>query len=90
MRELVGRAPRQALGERMRADPARERFEVFEAVASYLRLRARARTAPLLLVFDDLHMADGAAPRVVEGDREITAARISQRVRPRCPSVPPQ
>ncbi len=58
VQEFVGRAPRQAPGEGMRADPTRERFELFEAVASHLR--ARARAAPLLLIFDDLHMADGA------------------------------
>ena len=76
VRELVGRAPRQAPGEGTRADPARERFEVFEAVASYLR--ARARAAPLLLVFDDLHMADGATLELLSFvARGLRAARIA-------------
>src|SRR5205823_1676442 len=43
-------------GEGTRADPARERFELFEGVTAFLR--AAAQRAPLLLVFDDLHIAD--------------------------------
>ncbi len=74
--ELLGRGARHAPGEGTRADPARERFEVFEAVGSYLR--ARARTAPLLLVFDDLHMADGATLELLSFvARGLRAARIA-------------
>ncbi len=74
--ELLGRVARQAPGEGTRADPARERFEVFEAVGSFLR--ARARAAPLLLVFDDLHMADGATLELLSFvARGLRASRIA-------------
>ncbi|HYU16397.1 MAG TPA: BREX system ATP-binding domain-containing protein [Candidatus Acidoferrum sp.] len=43
-------------GEAARTDPGRERLDLFESVASFLR--QRAQVIPLLLVFDDLHMAD--------------------------------
>lgn len=43
-------------GESARADPARERFAIFDRVGTFLR--ERSREAPLLLVFDDLHAAD--------------------------------
>jgi len=43
-------------GESASADPARERFAIFDRVASFLR--EQSRKAPLLLVFDDLHAAD--------------------------------
>jgi tetratricopeptide (TPR) repeat protein len=56
---LLGRDRRTPVGDGARADPARERFELFEAVASYVR--ARARVDPLLLVLDDLHAADVAS-----------------------------
>ena len=46
-------------GDQTRADPARERFELFESVSFVLR--ERAKTAPLLLVLDDLHAADLAS-----------------------------
>ena len=45
--------------EGMHLDPARERFELFQSVASFLR--ERAKPTPLLIVFDDLHMADIAS-----------------------------
>jgi len=56
LHELLDRSPSPASAERMRADPARERFELFEAVGAFLR--ARSRAAPLLVVLDDLHAAD--------------------------------
>jgi tetratricopeptide (TPR) repeat protein len=43
-----------ARGESASADPARERFVIFDRVLAFLR----SRTSPLLLVFDDLHAAD--------------------------------
>ena len=74
--ELLGRVARPALGEGTRADPARERFEVFEAVGSFLR--ACARGGPLLLVFDDLHMADGATLELLSFvARGLRASRIA-------------
>ncbi|HKP61138.1 MAG TPA: AAA family ATPase [Polyangiales bacterium] len=38
------------------ADPAQDRFRLFEAVASFLALAARDR--PLVVLLDDLHVAD--------------------------------
>ncbi|HLK40565.1 MAG TPA: AAA family ATPase [Polyangiaceae bacterium] len=55
---LLDRVAAAPHGEGTRADPARERFELFEGVSSFLR--GAARRAPLLLVFDDLHAADVA------------------------------
>jgi tetratricopeptide (TPR) repeat protein len=60
MRTLLDGASRaHALGDGTSADPARERFELFDAVSSWLRASSR-RTA-LLLIFDDLHTADVAS-----------------------------
>ncbi len=56
---LVQRVASATRGDGTRADPARERFELFEAVTAFLR--AAARRAPLLLVMDDLHAADVAS-----------------------------
>jgi tetratricopeptide (TPR) repeat protein len=56
VRALLDGGERSASGEGTRADPARERFELFEGVSTFLR--ACAKTTPLLLVFDDLHTAD--------------------------------
>jgi tetratricopeptide (TPR) repeat protein len=56
---LLERAPRAPRGDGTRADPARERFELFEAVGSFLR--SSAKRTPLLLIFDDLHAADAAS-----------------------------
>jgi tetratricopeptide (TPR) repeat protein len=56
VRALLDRTGAVALGDGTRADPARERFELFDALTSFLR--ACARRAPLLLVLDDLHVAD--------------------------------
>jgi tetratricopeptide (TPR) repeat protein len=53
---LLGSSADPVPGEGMRADPARERFELFEGVSSFVR--AYGRREPLLLVFDDLHIAD--------------------------------
>jgi hypothetical protein len=53
---LLDRATPIAAADGARADAARERFELFEAVAAFLR--GCARGAPLLLAFDDLHAAD--------------------------------
>lgn len=38
------------------ADPAQDRFQLFEAVAAFLALAARER--PLVVLFDDVHVAD--------------------------------
>src|SRR5687768_410853 len=38
------------------ADPAQDRFRLFEAVATFLGLAARDR--PLVVLFDDVHVAD--------------------------------
>jgi hypothetical protein len=38
------------------ADPAQDRFQLFEAVAAFLGLVARER--PLVVLFDDVHVAD--------------------------------
>jgi predicted ATPase len=46
-------------GERAAVEPERQRFELFEHVLQHLR--ACARRAPLLLVFDDLQAADLAS-----------------------------
>ncbi len=43
-------------GESARTDSGRERFAIFDRVATFLR--ERSREAPLLLIFDDLHAAD--------------------------------
>jgi tetratricopeptide (TPR) repeat protein len=59
VRALLNRNATVPLGDSTRADPARERFELFDAVSSFLR--ASTRTAPLLLILDDLHMADIAS-----------------------------
>ncbi len=56
VRMLLGSSAAATLGEGTRADPARDRFELFECVSSFMR--SCARKTPLLLVFDDLHMAD--------------------------------
>lgn len=48
--------PTSGTVERTRADPARERFELFEKVGTFLR--AAAQSAPLLIVLDDIHAAD--------------------------------
>jgi len=56
---LLARSEQPLRGEGTRADPARERFELFEGVAALLR--TVARSSPLLLVFDDLHAADVAS-----------------------------
>src|SRR5260221_9057989 len=57
--ELLGTSSSAPPGDGTRADPARERFEVFERVSAFVRACARER--PLLLVFDDLHLADVAS-----------------------------
>lgn len=56
VRALLTSSAGATLEEGTRADPARERFELFESVGSFVRACARKR--PLLLVFDDLHVAD--------------------------------
>ncbi len=56
---LLDRQGGSGAGEQTRADPGRERFELFEGVAAFLR--ERSRRAPLLLVIDDLHAADPAS-----------------------------
>lgn len=56
---LLGSSVSAMVGEGTRADPARERFELFESVSSLVR--GYARKTPLLLVFDDLHVADVAS-----------------------------
>jgi predicted ATPase len=73
---LLGGKAGAAVGEGTRADPARERFELFEAVASFLR--ACARKQPLLLVFDDLHAADIATLELLAFvARGLRTARIA-------------
>ncbi|HEX7454179.1 MAG TPA: hypothetical protein VF294_17925, partial [Polyangiaceae bacterium] len=63
-------------GDGTRADPARERFELFEAVASFLRVCARQ--TPLLLVFDDLHVADvGSLELLSFVARGLRASRVA-------------
>ncbi|HEX7672066.1 MAG TPA: ATP-binding protein, partial [Polyangiaceae bacterium] len=63
-------------GEGTRADPARERFELFESVSAFLR--TAARTSPLLLVFDDLHAADVASLELLSFvARGLRASRIA-------------
>ncbi len=59
VRTLLGSSTDASLSEGTRADPARERFELFESVSSFVRTCARGK--PLLLVFDDLHVADAAS-----------------------------
>jgi hypothetical protein len=56
VRTLLGPSSDAVLGEGTRADPARDRFELFESVSAFIR--ACARKKPLLVVFDDLHSAD--------------------------------
>jgi tetratricopeptide (TPR) repeat protein len=56
VRALLSPDARSSRAEGLRADPERERFELFEGVAAFLR--AAAKAAPLLIVLDDLHAAD--------------------------------
>jgi hypothetical protein len=53
---LLDRTSPIAFAEGARGDAARERFDLFETVAAFLR--GCARQGPLLLAFDDLHAAD--------------------------------
>lgn len=66
-------------GDRLHADPAPRsgelRFELFDAVARFLRQAARAR--PLVLLFDDLHAADPASLSLLQFlARHVTDAPI--------------
>ena len=64
------------LRESARADAARERFELFEAVSAHLR--SVSREAPCLLVFDDLHRADLASLELLSFvARGLRASRIA-------------
>jgi predicted ATPase len=56
---LDGGAHRASPGDGTHMDSERERFELFDEVGSWLR--ACSRRAPLLLIFDDLHVADVAS-----------------------------
>ena len=60
---LAATATRPVPGEGMHLDPERDRFELFQSVASFLR--ERAKQAPLLIVFDDLHRADVASLKLL-------------------------
>jgi hypothetical protein len=63
-------------GDAAREDPASARFELFEATTSFLRAYARGR--PLLLVFDDLHVADVASLELLWFvSRGLRAARVA-------------
>jgi tetratricopeptide (TPR) repeat protein len=59
LRALFGSHRHAVAEDGTRADPERERFELFEGVSSFVR--ACACRTPLLLVFDDLHAADVAS-----------------------------
>ncbi|HEY3666148.1 MAG TPA: BREX system ATP-binding domain-containing protein [Polyangiaceae bacterium] len=73
---LLDRSSAAPRGDGTRADPARERFELFEAVGSFLR--SCARQTPLLLVFDDLHAADVASLELLSFvARGLRAARVA-------------
>jgi tetratricopeptide (TPR) repeat protein len=73
---LLDRSPTSEHAEGTRADPARERFELFEAVSSFLR--SASRSAPVLLVFDDLHAADLASLELLSFvARGLRASRIA-------------
>ena len=56
---LVAGTTRTTVGEAMLLDSERERVELFASVLGFLR--ECAKRGPLLLVFDDLHMADVAS-----------------------------
>ena len=73
---LVSGATGPAPGEAARGDPARERLELFDAVASFLR--QQARRVPLVIVFDDLHVADRASLELLAFvARRLRAARLA-------------
>ena len=56
-------------------DPAAARFRVYRAVVGYLE--AVSRAAPLLLVFDDLHRADGETLALLaDVTADLPAARL--------------
>jgi DNA-binding SARP family transcriptional activator len=56
-------------------DPAAARFRLYRAVVAYLEEASRA--APLLLVLDDLHRADGETLTFLAGvTADLTAARL--------------
>jgi predicted ATPase/DNA-binding CsgD family transcriptional regulator len=60
--ELEDKLPN--LGMKARADPAADRFRLFDAVRTFLGRASRDR--PILLVLDDLHWADNASLLLLE------------------------
>lgn len=75
LRALVSSEARASRAEGLRADPERERFELFEGVAAFLR--AASREAPHLLVLDDLHAADVASLELLaQVARGLRASRV--------------
>jgi hypothetical protein len=57
------------------ADPAQDRFQLFDAVATFLALAARDR--PLLVVLDDVHVADtGSLALLYFVARSLHASRV--------------
>jgi hypothetical protein len=57
------------------ADPAQDRFRLFEAVATFLALAARDR--PLVVLLDDMHMADVSSLALLHFvARNLHASRI--------------
>jgi tetratricopeptide (TPR) repeat protein len=75
-RALLESGTRISLGDGARADPARERFGLFEAVSQCLR--GASRRAPLFLSFDDLHASDVASLELLSFvARGLRASRIA-------------
>jgi hypothetical protein len=58
---MAATGARSGPGEGIHVDPECERLELFRSVASFLR--ERSKQTPLLIVFDDLHLADAGSLR---------------------------
>jgi tetratricopeptide (TPR) repeat protein len=73
---LAATTARSGPGEGMHLDPENERLELFQSVVAFLR--ERSKQTPLLIVFDDLHMADVASLRLLAYVlRRLQQARIA-------------
>jgi tetratricopeptide (TPR) repeat protein len=71
----LGPEPRSLPGVALEPTPAAERFRLFDGVTTWLRHRARRR--PLMLLLDDLHLADEPSLHLLAFvAREMADARL--------------